>query len=248
MHDFEGKFAGPATNFQSFDQAKAVAEPERAMWLKLRILWAMIRLARSPTDYRNVEFFRIALADAGMFKKSVQYIERDPEVGKTMLARPQLPPDFPNLPYLRSLNQNTLGYQFALFVDKYQLDPQFFAEVETDSKEGYFQRRMLQIHDLHHVVLGQGTDALGELYLQGFFLAQDLWPPAPFFMGGYLVRQMFTDLSQVPAVMSVISEGWRLGKAARPLFAVDWEAQCERPLEDVRESLGLKGSQPIRTS
>lgn len=210
------------------------------MLLKLRILWAMIRLARNPTDYRYVEAFRVALADAGMFKKSVQYIERDPEAGKVLLTRPQFSPDFPNLKYLRSLDEDTLGYQFALFVDNNQLDAQFFAEVETDSKEGYFQRRMLQIHDLHHVVLGQGTDALGELYLQGFFLAQVLWPPAPFFMGGYLVRQMFRDLSQVPAVMSVITEGWKLGKAAKPLFAVAWEMQWERPLNEVRESLGLK--------
>lgn len=210
------------------------------MLLKLRILWAMARLARNPTDYRYVEAFRIALADAGMFTKSVQYIERDPEARNTLLMRPQFPPDFPNLEYLRSLGENTLGHQFALFIEKHQLDAQFFAEVETKSKEGYFQRRMLQIHDLHHVVLGQGTDAIGELYLQGFFLAQVLWPPAPFFMGGYLVRQMFRDLSQVPAVMSAMADGWRLGKGAKPLFAVAWDTQWERPLDEVRESLGLK--------
>jgi len=212
------------------------------MLLKIQILWLMLRMALKPGDILLIEKIRKALSKAGMFKDSVQYIERDPEARKTLLERPLLPADWLDLAYLRSLNEDTFGHQFARFVDKHQLDPHFSVDADMNSMEGYLHRRIPQIHDMLHVVLGQETDPLGELHLQAFLLAQVLWPMAPFLIGGWLLREMFRDLSQVPSVMSVISEGWRLGKIAKPLFAVTWETQWERPMDELRASLGLEGA------
>lgn len=221
--------------------------PTKVVYKKRKVT-AWGSMARNPTDCRRIEKFRIMLAKSGMLKESVRYIERVPECHMMMLERRYSDPASLDFAYFRGLNENTLGYQYARFIEQNELDPQFFGEFETQSQEGYFHRRILETHDLMHVLLGQGTDAPGELHVQGFLLAQVLWPPAPFYIGGYLVREMLRDLNQVPSVMNAATAGWRRGKIAKPVFAVAWETQWERPLEEVRTSLRLEAPAALEAS
>ena len=43
----------------------------------------------------------------------------------------------------------------------------------------------------------------------------------------------------LPVVMDAISEGWALGRRARPLIAVHWEEYWEHPLSDLRQAYDL---------
>jgi ubiquinone biosynthesis protein Coq4 len=40
--------------------------------------------------------------------------------------------------------------------------------------------------------------------------------------------------------MRAIVRGWLLGKRSRPLFGMRWDDHLERPLDEVRRSLGLE--------
>jgi ubiquinone biosynthesis protein Coq4 len=46
--------------------------------------------------------------------------------------------------------------------------------------------------------------------------------------------------------MDAISRGWRAGKAARPLFGIDWSSSWERPLEAIRVELGVHAESEFR--
>jgi ubiquinone biosynthesis protein Coq4 len=39
--------------------------------------------------------------------------------------------------------------------------------------------------------------------------------------------------------MDAITEGWALGRRAKPLIAVHWEEYWERPLSDLRQAYDL---------
>ena len=45
----------------------------------------------------------------------------------------------------------------------------------------------------------------------------------------------------LPAVMDAITEGWALGRRAKPLMAVKWEEYWERPLALLRAEYDLVG-------
>jgi ubiquinone biosynthesis protein COQ4 len=43
----------------------------------------------------------------------------------------------------------------------------------------------------------------------------------------------------LPPIMDAITEGWSLGRRAKPLIPVHWEDYWERPLQELREEHDL---------
>lgn len=43
----------------------------------------------------------------------------------------------------------------------------------------------------------------------------------------------------LPIVMDAITQGWALGRKAKPRMAVHWEERWEQPLEDLRREFDL---------
>ena len=48
----------------------------------------------------------------------------------------------------------------------------------------------------------------------------------------------------LPAVMDAITEGWALGRRAKPLRSVHWEEYWARPLAELRQEYNLVQSAP----
>src|SRR6185503_4603237 len=113
---------------------------------------------------------------------------------------------------LKKLAPGSLGFEYARFLEQHGLKLVFFKDVATDTPEGYFHRRVLETHDIWHVILGWPPDSLGELKLQGFMYAQMRWPTAPFYTGLALIGNMFKNPALVPEIYGAVAEGWALGK------------------------------------
>ena len=95
-----------------------------------------------------------------------------------------------------------------------------------------FRARMRELHDVNHVVTGYGRDPLGELCLLTFVYRQN----------GNLGMLMVVAMawSRLPrAARKAVREAWRLGGKAGWLAGQDWETLFARPLEDVRQILGI---------
>ena len=95
-----------------------------------------------------------------------------------------------------------------------------------------FRARMRELHDVNHVVTGYGRDPLGELCLLTFIYRQN----------GNLGMLMVVAMAWSrlpPAARKAVREAWRLGGKAGWLPGQDWETLFARPLEDVRQMLGI---------
>ncbi len=94
-------------------------------------------------------------------------------------------------------------------------------------------------HDVWHTVVGIGNDVFGELELQAFQLAQIGAPFHLFTLGmGFLATAM-NDLANIETCMTSCVRGWLLGRRARSLVGVNWEAWWDKPLEDVRKAFDI---------
>jgi ubiquinone biosynthesis protein Coq4 len=103
----------------------------------------------------------------------------------------------------------------------------------------YLNARILQVHDLWHLVGGYRTTGLHEIAISAFQLAQ-----FGHAYSGFVLAVTLTSASADPlryAVLSgVIASAWRHGRTTPPLLGVDWPALWDQPLDAVREALGVR--------
>src|SRR5262249_59391240 len=120
----------------------------------------------------------------------------------------------------------TLGHAFHRLI----VDNGFDIEVlDPDSVVGYHpvvdptSRRILQTHEIWHLVAGYSTSALHEVAISGFQLAQfGHGYSRDFLATAFTITTIGTPVL-APVVLQVLLEGWRHGRQTRPLMLVDWE-------------------------
>ena len=102
----------------------------------------------------------------------------------------------------------------------------------------WYSRRLRDVHDIWHVLTGYGTDALGEACVVAFSHAQT-GNLGFAFIGWGAAREIHREDRSIPARRAVL-QAWRIGRAARWLPALDYEALFAEPLETSRARLNLR--------
>jgi ubiquinone biosynthesis protein COQ4 len=102
----------------------------------------------------------------------------------------------------------------------------------------WYSRRLRDVHDIWHVLTGYETDALGEACVVSFSFGQTRNLGFAF-IGWGAAREVQRENPAIPARKAVF-QAWRNGRAARWLPALDYEALFDRPLAEVRQSLGIR--------
>ena len=99
-------------------------------------------------------------------------------------------------------------------------------------------RRILQTHDIWHVVGDFRLSGLGEVAISAFQLAQFGQNYSAGFLASVLALAAFQTPAILPYLIQVITEGWRHGRTTPPLMPVVWEEMWDVPLDDVRTRTG----------
>jgi ubiquinone biosynthesis protein COQ4 len=139
---------------------------------------------------------------------------------------------------LHQLPVDTLGYQYAEYMLSHQLE-QLATQPATSAVE-FIDTHMRETHDIWHVVTGSPVSMLGEIQLQAFCIAQ--LQLSRFWMAlltKNLLKSSIYNIEAADGYMTALTAGWTMGKAAQPLFGIDWVSMWEMPLAQVRVSLGI---------
>jgi ubiquinone biosynthesis protein COQ4 len=105
--------------------------------------------------------------------------------------------------------------------------------------EQVFGARLLHLHDVFHVLAGYDRDLRGESAVLAFTIAQNYNRGV-----AYLVLDALRAEGWNSPGGRLIREGYRRGKRAKRLLEQDWEELLERPIDEVREELGV-GPPPV---
>lgn len=111
--------------------------------------------------------------------------------------------------------------------------------LEMGEEAKIFGSRLLNLHDVFHVLTGYDRDMRGEIAVLAFTVAQT-WNTGI----AYLVWRSFSSNEWNSEPSRLIRQGLRRGLRAKWLIDADWESLFEQPIDEVRDLLGI-GAPPI---
>jgi ubiquinone biosynthesis protein COQ4 len=142
---------------------------------------------------------------------------------------------------LMRLPESTLGGAYARHMQASNLKPDFFEDVPPRHRMHFLRLRLRQTHDIWHVLAGFGTDEFGEVGLQGFYFAQFTNGQSALILASAVLKSVLRGrFGDLELHLDAFCEGYRNGKSAASLLAVEWERMWERDLASLRRDLRVE--------
>lgn len=204
----------------------------------LKLLWSLLKISRNPENTSAVFDIGEALYALGATEKARLKFSQDADSKGAITERKWIAPY--NLLELQKLPAGTLGRAYADHMISLNLDPNFYREIEIKNDVTYVMMRMRQTHDLWHVMTGFNTTVPGEIGLQAFMAAQTSLPLAPVLIGGSLFQAAVKKNELLDPIMENLITGWKMGKKAKLIFGLDWEANWSVSLTEIRHRYGIE--------
>jgi len=100
-------------------------------------------------------------------------------------------------------------------------------------------RRILQLHDIWHLLGGFGFTGAGEIAISGFQMAQFGQNYSTRFLAVVAASSAFHLPVLSDLLLSVAFDGWRHGRSTRQLIAVPWHERIGQSIAQIRSDLGI---------
>ena len=210
----------------------------------LKALRAFRRLVRDKEDTAQV--FEIMRALSGRsIRRGYDRMLGTWEGGRQAFLREELAHKLDDPAWLARVGPGTVGAAYHAFRERMGFTAEGLAEearkvapaVDAQHPVIWYSRRIRDVHDVWHVLTGYETDALGEACVVSFSHAQT-GNLGFAFIGLGAAGEIRRENHDVPARRAVL-QAWRIGRKARWLPGLDYEALFALPLETARERLGI---------
>jgi ubiquinone biosynthesis protein COQ4 len=202
----------------------------------IKALYSVAQLVRDPHKLNEVFEIADALATAEALDPVIHRLRKAESVDRAFADKHRI---VVSIPTLRKLPEGTLGRALAEHMIAANLDPRSIPTLPSSTDMDYFRAHLYETHDIWHVVTGFGTDFVGELGLQGFYLSQIPSPLPSLLLAVGFLRSAIYDHALAEPLVEEIVRGWTLGRATPPLFGARWDELWELPLAEVRRRVGM---------
>jgi ubiquinone biosynthesis protein Coq4 len=182
-----------------------------------------------------------SLLPASLRDRAEKLARNNPKIG--MAAQPDMPRRL-DLEELSRQPQDSLGGDFhRLIVDnKFDLevlDREAIGLAQLPPALRFLNTRILQMHDVWHLVGGFRTTALHEIAISAFQLAQFGHGYSAMFLATVAATTSFGETGGAPVLLQTMAEGWRHGRTSPNFMAIDWEREWQFSVADIRARHGI---------
>lgn len=212
---------------------------------------AMKKLREDPDN--TAEAIRVIGALSGNSgKRCFERFNRSPGGQQILREKRDLLALMNDVERLKSMPSGSLGAAIADWYELEKLSAQGLADASEvafsqggpkravlSSDEDLFSKRLLDLHDVFHVLTGYGRDLLGESAVLAFTIPQTRN------LGiAYLVFDALREVGWRSEAGKLILDAFRRGRGCEWLVDQDWEALFEQSIDEVRAQLGV-GQPPV---
>ena len=138
-----------------------------------------------------------------------------------------------------SLGADLLTTLTANGFDAEVLDRQAIGLAKLPRRLRYLNTRILQMHDIWHLVAGYQTTGLHEVGISAFQLAQFGHGYSAMFLASVLSLGCARQPEGLPILMQIVSEGWLHGRTAPAFMDIAWEEQWHLSTADIRRTFAI---------
>lgn len=210
---------------------------------ELRVLKAVIDISQSlgHTDINKVHFINdslFSILNAEEKEKFTRIFFEYPGF-KELYEAPR--PARHDLDVLITLPKNTLGYQYAHFMEETGFLIDWYKHMDEESPLHFARNRQYETHDILHTITGFWGGTLNEIGLQGFYTAQAAPNPTAMavFTAATLNRLQHNEPDINALLFDYILEGFQMGKQAEKVVFRKWEDDFERDIDELRAELTI---------
>jgi len=202
-----------------------------------RATFALLRLMKDPNSLGQVFALADALTTRAVLRSLLATFEKEPTAKAALAQRLRI--QLPALSALAVLPPGSLGFELAAVMKRRGLDPGSIPRPKADTPERWVLAHVYDTHDIWHIVTGFDTDIEGEVGLVAFYLAQLPNPLHRALLAGAVARLWLLEPERTAVRLQAIAAGWTLGRQARSILGMDWNALWARPLSEIRTSLRI---------
>jgi ubiquinone biosynthesis protein COQ4 len=210
---------------------------------------ALRALIADPDDTAQA-FKVIAAMSGGSGRRLYRRFRRSPTGARIMAEKRSLVDVIGDVEKLRAMPTGSLGQAIADFYETEELSAQGLVVAseaglgerspeDVSEDERIFRARLRDLHDVFHVITGYGRDLRGEAAVLAFTLAQT-WNPGI----AFIVLTVLRRAGWRSEMGHLLRTAFGRGRRATWLVDRDWEALLPRPIDDLREELGV-GPPPV---
>ena len=98
----------------------------------------------------------------------------------------------------------------------------------------YLNARILQMHDVWHLVAGYKTTSSNEIAISAFQLAQFGHNYSSMFLAAVMAISTFKEPRGFTIVMQIITEAWQHGRESPVMMDIEWEKEWNNSLDEIR--------------
>ena len=179
--------------------------------------------------------------------RAIRVAETHP--GAADAATRPLPPRL-TLDVLGAQPEGSLGHAFyRLIVDNdfnlEVLDREAIGLAEMHPALAYLNTRILQMHDVWHLMGGYRTTALQEVGISAFQLAQFGHGYSGMLIATAAATSAFNSPEAFGLIMQLIAEGWLHGRITPSFMAIEWEKEWHLPIAEIRARHGIRAFESV---
>jgi ubiquinone biosynthesis protein Coq4 len=148
-------------------------------------------------------------------------------------------PGHTDIPALANCPEKSLGLSLYNMIVDNGYDPEVLDRdaIDLSSKPHalhYLNARILQMHDVWHLVAGYTTHSSNEIAISAFQLAQFGHNYSAMFLAAGMAMGTVNEPRGFTVVMQIITEAWQHGRATPCMMNIEWEQEWNNSLEDIR--------------
>jgi ubiquinone biosynthesis protein Coq4 len=234
----------------SDDGYKYSAKPTRNPFRYLLAVWRLVTQETTDEVIQEAAIVEIGFARSKLGRrlarwgKVIDHLNETPVTAAAVAKRDRASKI--DLSQLDIMPEGTLGKVFATSCRTRGINPNL-VNIPPTTEEDWLLNHLFQTHDIWHVVTGWKFNEEGELGLGGFYCGQLKTPAFFTFMLGLLLLKAVWRREDTGVLIEAFNNGYRLGKATKPMFGMDWDGKWLTPIDDIREDIGIATSAQLET-
>ena len=148
-------------------------------------------------------------------------------------------PGYTDFDALAKCPKNTLGFALHRMVIENGYDPEVLDRSSVMLEQlpqslQYLNTRILQMHDVWHLVAGYETTSSNEIAISAFQLAQFGHNYSSMFLAAVMVISTTKEPRGFTILLQIISEAWQHGRETPVMMDIEWEKEWNNSLESIR--------------